>query len=58
LRVKILPPIDTTGLANDDATSLAEKCRDIMLDAYNKISEKYKDDYIAMKPLPKQSKNK
>jgi len=58
LRVKILPPIDTTGLTNDDATSLAEKCWDIMLDEYYKISDKYKDDYIAMKPLPEQSKNK
>ena len=56
--MKILPPINTTGLTKDDAENLAEKCRDIMLDAYNKISEKYKEDYIAMKPLPKQSKNK
>ncbi|KAK4686994.1 lysophosphatidate acyltransferase, partial [Tremellales sp. Uapishka_1] len=38
LRIRILPPIVTTGLSSDDVTPLAESTRQSMLDALNQIS--------------------
>ena len=58
LRVKVLPPLDTTGLTIDDVSGLSEKCRKIMLDAYEQIYEEHKDEYINMKPLPSDTKDK
>ncbi|WVQ85206.1 hypothetical protein IAT38_007371 [Cryptococcus sp. DSM 104549] len=38
LKIKVLPPIPTTGLTSDDVTSLAESTREAMLTALRSIS--------------------
>ena len=50
--------MDTTGLTIDDVSHLSEKCRQIMLDAYNQIYEEHKEEYVNMKPLPSHVKDK
>lgn len=58
MRVKVLPKIETTGLKKDDVTDLAKRCREKMLDTYNQISEEHKEEYVNMKALPAEAKNK
>ena len=50
--------MDTTGLKKDDVSDLAKQCRELMLDAYNNIYEEHKHEYLNMKPLPNEFKEK
>ncbi|XP_065067918.1 1-acyl-sn-glycerol-3-phosphate acyltransferase alpha-like [Rhopilema esculentum] len=57
LRVKVLQPIETTGMTKDDVTKLTNSCRDLMLKEYAQMMEDYKQEYVNMRPLPNSVKH-